>query len=85
MKVIETTGIINNSNFLKINKQIDKKLLNKSVRILIIFPDDIDNTDEIDENLWMKSISNNEAFDFLNNAEEDIYSLSDGKPFEYEI
>jgi hypothetical protein len=29
----------------------------------------------------MKSVSNNPAFDFLKN-EDDIYSLTDGKPFD---
>lgn len=32
-----------------------------------------------EENLWMRSISKNAAFDFLNDPAEDIYSLDDGE------
>jgi len=85
MQTIETTGIINSDNILKIQQKIHKQFLNKSVRVLILFNDENENTDNIDEKLWLKSISENSAFDFLNNNEEDIYSLTDGKPFEYEI
>jgi hypothetical protein len=37
--------------------------------------------DEIDEKLWLFAASHNSVFDDLNDLEEDIYSLSDGKPF----
>ena len=84
MKAVETTGIIDNNNILKINKQINKQFLNKSVRILILLPEEKDTADEINEKVWLKSISNNLVFDFLNDPQEDIYSVTDGKPFEYE-
>ena len=81
MNAIEATGIIDNNNNLKINKIFNKKFVNKSVRVLIMFPDEITNkSNDIDEKLWLKSISNNHAFDFLNDAEENIYSLTDGTP-----
>jgi len=85
MKAVETTGIIDKNNILKINKQLNKEFLNKSVRILILLPDEKETFNEINEELWLKSISHNLVFDFLNDPEEDIYSLTDGKPFEYEI
>ena len=85
MQAIETTGIINNNNILKIQHKINKQFLNKSVRILILFNQEPESTDEIDEKLWLKSISQNNAFNFLNDSEENIYSLTDGKPFKYEI
>ena len=85
MKTIETTGIIDSNNIIKINKKINKQYLNKSVRILILFPEENEKSDDIDETLWLKSISDNQTFDFLNDTQEDIYSLIDGKPFEYEI
>ena len=84
MIAVETTGIIDNNNILKINKQINKQFLNKSVRILILLPEEKDTADEINEKVWLKSISNNLVFDFLNDPQEDIYSVTDGKPFEYE-
>ena len=85
MQAIETTGIINNNNILKIQHKINKQFLNKSVRILILFNEELESIDEIDKKLWLKSISQNNAFNFLNDSEEDIYSLTDGKPLEYEI
>lgn len=36
---------------------------------------------EIDESEWLRSAASNPAFDFLEDPEEDIYTLADGKPF----
>jgi PHD/YefM family antitoxin component YafN of YafNO toxin-antitoxin module len=36
---------------------------------------------ELEEYGWLKAAANNPAFDFLNDPEEDIYTLADGKPF----
>ncbi len=47
------------------------------VRILVLIPE----TDEIDEGAWLRAISRNPVFDFLNDPAEDIYSPADGKPF----
>ena len=37
-------------------------------------------TEDLSEGEWLQAASTNEAFDFLNDAEEGIYSLADGKP-----
>jgi hypothetical protein len=34
---------------------------------------------EIDEREWLQAAANNPVFEFLNNAEEDIYTLENGK------
>jgi len=34
-----------------------------------------------DDKLWMKAVTSNPAFDFLNEPTENIYSLTDGEPF----
>jgi len=39
------------------------------------------NDDAEVEELWLKSISANPAFDFLQDPNENIYSLADGEPF----
>jgi hypothetical protein len=39
-----------------------------------------DETD-IDEKEWLQAAASNPAFDFLKEPEEDIYTLTDGKPF----
>ncbi len=36
---------------------------------------------ELEEYEWLKAAASNPAFDFLNDPEEDIYTLADGKPF----
>ena len=47
------------------------------VRVILL----TDENDEIDEREWLSAASKNPAFDFLKHPEEDIYTLSDGKPF----
>ncbi len=36
---------------------------------------------DISEKEWLRSVATNPAFDFLSNADEDVYSLADGKSF----
>jgi hypothetical protein len=38
--------------------------------------------DEIDESKWYSALKGNDVFDILNEPSEDIYTKSDGKPFE---
>ena len=76
MKAIETTGKIDRNGLLRLDKPL--RLREKNIKIIILLPEE----NEIeDEKLWLNSISNNPAFAFLNDKEEDIYSLADGKPF----
>ena len=75
MKAIETTGKIDKSGLLKLDRQIFFPQKQK-VRIIILYNED----DEIDEKLWLTAISKNPAFEFLNDKAEDIYSINDGKP-----
>ncbi len=49
-------------------------MLNKNYTLLS------DQTD-IDEGEWIRAAANNPAFDFLKEPKEDIYTLTDGKPF----
>ncbi|MGK7921114.1 MAG: hypothetical protein AB4080_14015 [Trichodesmium sp.] len=39
--------------------------------------------DEINEQEWLHAATTNPTFDFLREPEEDIYKLTDGKPFSY--
>ena len=77
MKAIEINSKTDKTGHLKINYKLDKSESN--VRILILL--DEDSSEQEEEKLWMNSISKNPAFDFLNDSEEDIYSLKDGEPF----
>ena len=38
-------------------------------------------TEDIDESEWLSAASANEAFGFLREPEEDVYTTEDGKPF----
>ncbi len=73
MKAIEINSKTDKFGYIKIDYKLDQ--FDKDVRILIFIDDDED-----EEKTWLKSISNNPEFDFLNDPEEDIYSLNDGKP-----
>ena len=73
MKAIEINSKTDKFGYIKIDYKLDQ--FDKDVRILIFVDDDDD-----EEKTWLKSISNNPEFDFLNDPEEDIYSLNDGKP-----
>lgn len=77
MKAIEINSKTDKTGHLKINYKLDRP--GRNVRILILLDDEIN--EEEDEILWMKSISENPAFTFLNDPAEDIYSLKDGEPF----
>ncbi len=46
------------------------------VRVIILLPED----SAEDEREWLQAAQHNPAFDFLADAEEDIYTLADGKP-----
>ena len=47
---------------------------------MIFFP----NEEDMNESEWLGSLSFNPAFDFLHNPDEDVYSITDGKPFDAE-
>ena len=75
MKAIETTGKIEKSGLIRLDRQIDFPKKQK-VRLIILYNED----DESDEKLWLTAISHNPAFEFLDDEAEDIYSNHDGKP-----
>ena len=78
----------NNVRAIEINSKTDKKgrlkidydliQKNTNVRVLILLDEQDDESKE--EKIWLSSILNNSAFDFLKDEEEDIYSITDGKP-----
>jgi len=76
MRAIEINSKTDNKGHLKIDYQLDKS--DSNVRILILVDD---NSDNDEEKIWLDSISSNPAFDFLKDETEDIYSISDGEPF----
>ena len=76
MQALEVIGNIDKDGFLKLEKPL--LLKNRKVKIIILIPDD----DVLDDSLWLRALAKNPALDFLNEPEEDIYTSSDGKPFQ---
>jgi hypothetical protein len=76
MKALETTGRIEKSGVLKLDKPLSIAGRQK-VKVIILYAED----EEIGESDWLASLSGNPSFAFLKNKKEDIYSLADGKPF----
>ncbi len=77
LTAIETTGTIEQNGKIVIDETFSVDAPTP-VRVIVLFPE----AEDVSENEWMLTASKNEAFDFLNDAEEDIYSLTDGKPLE---
>ncbi len=80
MTAIEMTGRVDEHHQL----QLDGLLPTPGpmrVRVIVLYPLD----DEWDETEWLRAAAHNPAFDFLSDPEEDIYSLTDGRPFDDEV
>ena len=76
MTAIEMTGRIDEHHQLQLDNPLPVSGPMR-VRIIVLYPIE----DEWDEIEWLQAATHNPAFDFLNDAEEDIYSLADGAPF----
>lgn len=75
-KAIETTATIDAKRQLVLDEPLPV-VGPKKVRVIILLQEEIDT----DEKEWLKLASLNNAFDYLKEREEDIYTSSDGKPF----
>ena len=75
-KAIETQGTIDKEHRLVLDEALPIEGPQR-VRVIILVPEEA----EIEEHRWLEAAASNEAFSFLRRSEEDIYSLSDGKPF----
>ena len=79
MKAIEVNATIDNPYELHLSSPLIG-VSSKEVKLIVLF--DEDTGEEINEQVWAKqAINNNSAFDFLKAPKEDIYTLSDGKPY----
>lgn len=73
-KAIETTGRLDDRYHITLDEPLPDTQ-NRNVRVIVLIPDD----DTISEREWLRSASGNEAFSFLSDPEEDIYSPDDGR------
>lgn len=76
MKAIEVTGTVDKRHRLLLDEPLPINGPSK-VRIIILVNEEAD----ISEKEWLKAAATNPAFDFLKAPEEDIYTITDGKPF----
>ncbi len=77
LRAIETTGTIESERTLVLDEPLSA-ISSHRARVIILIAEN----SEIGEEDWLRSAAENSAFDFLNDAEEDIYSLADGRPFD---
>ncbi len=75
-KAIETIGTIDAQHQLVLDEPLPVVGPTR-VRVIILMPEESD----ISEVEWLRAAAANPAFDFLKEAEEDIYTLADGRPF----
>ena len=80
MTAFEMTGIVDERNRLKLDGFLPFSGPRR-VRVIVLSTFD----DEIDEISWLQAASQNAAFAFLADPVEDIYTMTDGEPFNDEI
>ncbi len=73
MKAIEIKTRTNKEGRLSLDFQLNQP--DKKVRLLIL----LENDEETQEEAWLKAVSSNPAFDFLKEADEDLYTVNDGE------
>lgn len=78
MTAIELTGTIDENHQLQLDSVLP---ITGPRRVRVIILSALIESDELSEADWLKASLNNPAFDFLNDPSEDIYKISDGKPF----
>ena len=76
MRAIETTGTVDQESRLVLDAPLPITGPSR-VRVIILVVEETD----IEEQEWLRAAASNSAFDFLKDPSEDIYTLSDGKPF----
>ena len=82
MKAIEVNATIDSPYELHLSSPLIG-VSSKKVKLIVLFEENTG--EEINVQEWTKqAINNNSTFDFLKAPEEDIYTLSDGKPYDGE-
>lgn len=77
IKAIEVEGVIDDARRLLLVEPLPEMKPSR-VRVIILVPEE---ADEIDERSWLRAASSSDAFAFLDDAEENIYTAEDGKPY----
>jgi hypothetical protein len=80
MTAIEVTGTVDEQQQLQLDTPLPIRGP-KRVRVIVLYSLD----DELDEAEWLQGVASSPVFDFLHDQEEEIYTLTDGKPFHDKI
>jgi hypothetical protein len=75
LSAIELSGTVNEHHQIQLDEPVPIEA-SKRVRVIVLYESD----DQLNEKEWLQSAAANSAFAFLNDAVEDIYTLTDGKP-----
>ena len=76
LTAIELTGTVDDQHQLRLDELLPISGPQR-VRVIVLYPVN----EEWSESEWLRSAARNPAFADLAAPEEDIYSLTDGKPF----
>jgi len=79
IKAIEASGAVDSHGDLHLDEPISE-MQDSRVRVIVMQAGSAD----IPEHEWLAAMANNPAFAFLDDPAEDIYSPSDGEPFDDE-
>jgi hypothetical protein len=74
MRLIECAGTISAQGELQLDQPLPQNQPSR-VRIIVLLPE----SDDLSPEQWSKAVASNPSFAFLHDAEEDIYTLEDGK------
>jgi hypothetical protein len=83
MEAIEVTGIVDSQGHLQLDRPLGNNKAQR-VRVIVLISNDLADDDSIDEQAWNKAAATNPSFAFLQDDDEDIYTLNDGQPVNYE-
>lgn len=78
-RVIETTAVIEDDYQLRLTDPI-RAAKGGNIRVLLFLPDE----EDVDETEWLRAASGNPSFGFLRDRCEDVYSPTDGRPYDDE-
>ena len=79
MKAIEVVGTIEEDRRVRLDEPLPPGIPGIAGRVRLII---LVGEDEPSDQEWLHAATHSGAFDFLNTAEEDRYTLRDGRPFD---
>lgn len=78
MRAIEMTGILTAQGQIQLDHPLPQAKPSR-VRVILLMAEETD-VEDLDEQAWVGAVASNPSFAFLNDPEEDIYTLEDGHP-----